>query len=78
MILTLRTLYTGSKAVSVSLPKWEDNVDYEKGEDRVLSRMATGYPRYVAYCSIDSAKIFPVADSTAKIFYTQLHRCLSP
>ncbi|KAI9505029.1 Cystathionine gamma-synthase [Coemansia spiralis] len=33
-------------AVSVSLPKWEDNVDYEKGKQRVLSRMVSGYPRF--------------------------------
>ncbi|KAJ2765911.1 Cystathionine gamma-synthase [Coemansia nantahalensis] len=33
-------------AVSVSLPTWEDNVDYEKGAQRVLSRMVSGYPRF--------------------------------
>ncbi|KAJ1890275.1 Cystathionine gamma-synthase [Kickxella alabastrina] len=33
-------------AVSVSLPKWEDNVDYEKGESRVVDRMVSGYPRF--------------------------------
>ncbi|KAJ2456356.1 Cystathionine gamma-synthase [Coemansia sp. RSA 2336] len=32
--------------VSVSLPMWEDNVDYEKGDPRVLSRMNSGYPRF--------------------------------
>lgn len=33
-------------AVSVSLPKWKDNIDYEKGEDRVLKSMVSGYPRF--------------------------------
>ncbi|KAJ2326257.1 Cystathionine gamma-synthase [Coemansia sp. RSA 2702] len=33
-------------AVSVSLPLWDDNVDYEKGEPRVLDRMSGGYPRF--------------------------------
>ncbi|KAJ1735564.1 Cystathionine gamma-synthase [Coemansia biformis] len=33
-------------AVSVSLPTWDDNVDYEKGEARVLSSMVSGYPRF--------------------------------
>ncbi|KIL63188.1 hypothetical protein M378DRAFT_80090 [Amanita muscaria Koide BX008] len=33
-------------AVSVSLPTWRDNVDYELGEERVLNRMTSGYPRF--------------------------------
>ncbi|KAJ1668252.1 Cystathionine gamma-synthase [Coemansia sp. RSA 1813] len=33
-------------AVSVSLPTWDDNVDYEKGEQRVLDAMVSGYPRF--------------------------------
>ncbi|KAJ2161359.1 Cystathionine gamma-synthase [Coemansia sp. RSA 552] len=33
-------------AVSVSLPQWEDNVDYEKGEPRVVHHMSGGYPRF--------------------------------
>lgn len=35
------------KAVSVSLPTWKANVGYEEGEDWVLSKMKTGYPRSV-------------------------------
>ena len=35
------------KAVSVSLPTWKANVGYEEGEDWVLSKMRTGYPRSV-------------------------------
>lgn len=34
------------KAVSVSLPTWESNVGYEEGQEWVVSRMTTGYPRY--------------------------------
>lgn len=36
------------QAVSVSLPTWKANVGYEEGEDWVLSKMTTGYPRWVS------------------------------
>lgn len=36
-----------SKAVSVSLPTWKANVGYEEGQDWVLSKLKTGYPRYL-------------------------------
>lgn len=36
-----------NKAVSVSLPTWKANVGYEEGQDWVLSKMKTGYPRSV-------------------------------
>ncbi|KAH0543994.1 hypothetical protein FGG08_001761 [Glutinoglossum americanum] len=36
-------------AVSVSLPTWKSNVGYEEGEEWVLSKMKTGYPRYEFY-----------------------------
>ena len=35
-----------SHAVSVSLPRWADNVGYEEGELRVTSQMQCGYPRF--------------------------------
>ncbi|KAJ2374171.1 Cystathionine gamma-synthase, partial [Coemansia sp. RSA 2603] len=41
-------------AVSVSLPMWEDNVDYEKGESRVVDRMVSGYPRFFIAKSIQA------------------------
>ncbi|KAH6606295.1 cystathionine gamma-synthase [Trichoderma cornu-damae] len=41
-------------AVSVSLPTWQSNVSYEEGEDWVLSRMVTGYPRFFIHKSIDA------------------------
>ncbi|MCO5549613.1 hypothetical protein L7F22_003086 [Adiantum nelumboides] len=37
-------------AVSVSLPKWQDNVDYEEG--RLAEVMQTGYPRFFIHRSI--------------------------
>jgi len=33
-------------AVSVSLPTWKANIGYEEGEDWVISKMKTGYPRF--------------------------------
>lgn len=37
-------------AVSVSLPRWQDNVDYEEG--RLSNVMETGYPRFFIHKSI--------------------------
>ncbi|KAG9049960.1 hypothetical protein FS837_008310 [Tulasnella sp. UAMH 9824] len=39
-------------AVSVSLPTWQDNLDYAKGKHRVVEAMTTGYPRFVIHRSI--------------------------
>lgn len=39
-------------AISVSLPTWSDNVGYEEGDDRVLSAMVSGYPRFFIHPSI--------------------------
>lgn len=39
-------------AISVSLPKWEDNVDYEEGNKRVVDKMMTGYPRFFIHRDI--------------------------
>ncbi|BGP16010.1 hypothetical protein JCM10213_005439 [Rhodosporidiobolus nylandii] len=33
-------------AVSVSLPTWQDNVDYEEGHPRIAQAMSSGYPRF--------------------------------
>lgn len=46
-------------AISVSLPTFRDNVDYEEGAPRVVNAMVSGYPRFfvnlkvkeVIYCS---------------------------
>jgi cystathionine gamma-synthase len=34
-------------AVSVSMPTWQDVIDYEEGVDRVKKALKTGYPRFV-------------------------------
>ena len=39
-------------AISVSLPKWADNVGYEEGEARVIDAMQTGYPRFFIHLNI--------------------------
>jgi hypothetical protein len=39
-------------AISVSLPKWKDNVGYEEGEKRVIEAMVSGYPRFFVHLSI--------------------------
>ncbi|KAH8891683.1 PLP-dependent transferase [Thozetella sp. PMI_491] len=41
-------------AVSVSLPTWRSNVGYEEGEEWVISRMTTGYPRFFIHKSIQA------------------------
>ncbi|PYI19334.1 cystathionine gamma-synthase [Aspergillus japonicus CBS 114.51] len=33
-------------AVSVSLPTWTDNIDYEEGAKRVMDKISNGYPRF--------------------------------
>lgn len=33
------------QAVSVSLPTWKTNIGYEEGEEWVVGKMTTGYPR---------------------------------
>lgn len=39
-------------AVSVSLPTWKSNVGYEEGEQWVVGRMTTGYPRFFIHKAI--------------------------
>ncbi|KAF4345804.1 cystathionine gamma-synthase [Fusarium beomiforme] len=41
-------------AVSVSLPTWKANVGYEEGEDWVVNRMTTGYPRFFVHRGIQA------------------------
>jgi cystathionine gamma-synthase len=36
-------------AVSVSLPRWQDVVDYEEKRPEVVGRLACGYPRFVVH-----------------------------
>ncbi|KAJ8502034.1 hypothetical protein ONZ45_g11910 [Pleurotus djamor] len=39
-------------AISVSLPTWKDNVDYEEGDPRVSNAMVCGYPRFFIHPTI--------------------------
>ncbi len=36
-------------AISVALPRWQDVVGYEAGRPEVISKLATGYPRFVIH-----------------------------
>lgn len=40
--------------MSVSLPTWKANVGYEEGEQWVVGKMATGYPRFFIHKSIEA------------------------
>ncbi|KAG8820502.1 hypothetical protein FRC19_008808 [Serendipita sp. 401] len=60
-------------AVSVSLPTWQDNVDYEEGSPRVLNVMKTGYPRFFIHKAIQQLAAiceqkFGVAHEKAMVF----------
>ncbi len=47
-------------AISVSLPTWQDNIDYEEGAPRVVDSMKTGYPRFFIHRSIQLVrKLYP-------------------
>ncbi|RKP35034.1 pyridoxal phosphate-dependent transferase [Dimargaris cristalligena] len=39
-------------AVSVSLPMWQDNIDYEEGRPRISEKMVSGYPRFFYHKAI--------------------------
>ncbi|KAM7183229.1 cystathionine gamma-synthase [Rhypophila sp. PSN 637] len=71
-------------AVSVSLPTWSANVGYEEGQDWVVNKMTTGYPRFFIHRSIQdfAAEIvakFGPNGYKAMLFPTQqiACRCLS-
>ncbi|KAF8919488.1 pyridoxal phosphate-dependent transferase [Mucidula mucida] len=63
-------------AISVSLPTWRDNVGYEEGDERVVSAMVSGYPRFFVHLSIRKlAKIceqkFGVQGESCMLYPTQ-------
>ncbi|KAK3322084.1 cystathionine gamma-synthase-like protein [Apodospora peruviana] len=71
-------------AVSVSLPTWSANVGYEEGEDWVVNRMTTGYPRFFIHRSIEAfaselAAKYAAKNSRAMLFPTRqiAARCVS-
>ncbi|KAF4976095.1 hypothetical protein FZEAL_7205 [Fusarium zealandicum] len=70
-------------AVSVSLPTWKANIGYEEGEDWVVNRMTTGYPRFFVHRGIQAFAKDIVArhgrpDQQAMLFPTPrvARRCL--
>ncbi|KZT66234.1 PLP-dependent transferase [Daedalea quercina L-15889] len=58
-------------AISVSLPTWEDNVDYEKGAKRIADVMVVGYPRFFIHLSIQK-----LAQICEQKFGTHGEQCL--
>ncbi|KAI0353912.1 PLP-dependent transferase [Trametes cingulata] len=58
-------------AISVSLPTWRDNVDYEEGASRVLDAMVTGYPRFFIHRS--TQKLVRICEQK---FGVQGERCM--
>src|SRR5215471_18895383 len=46
-------------AISVSLPTWRDNVDYEEGKRRVVDAMASGYPRFFIHPKVQKVSSGP-------------------
>ncbi|KAL8280603.1 hypothetical protein RQP46_006926 [Phenoliferia psychrophenolica] len=58
-------------AVSVSLPKWQDNVDYEEGHERIKQSMTSGYPRFYIHHQIDQ-----LAQITAARFGLPTELCI--
>ncbi|PWN51960.1 PLP-dependent transferase [Violaceomyces palustris] len=56
-------------AVSVSLPKWQDNVDYEEG--RLTETMETGYPRFFIHRMIQKLSLH-----LSKKFATPSEKCI--
>ncbi|KAF2085326.1 cystathionine gamma-synthase-like protein [Saccharata proteae CBS 121410] len=69
-------------AVSVSLPTWSANVGYEEGQEWVVSKMKTGYPRQVFFIHKSIARLadtlsaaYGLPHETAMLFPT--HACAS-
>lgn len=36
-------------AISVSLPTWDDNIGYGEGYPHILTKIRSGYPRFVIH-----------------------------
>ncbi|KAG6001364.1 hypothetical protein E4U21_004414 [Claviceps maximensis] len=71
-------------AVSVSLPTWQSNIGYEKGQRSVVDCLTTGYPRFFIHKSIeafacDVVSIHGCAGQKALLFPSRgaANRCLN-
>jgi len=47
-------------AISVSLPTFQDNVDYEEGAPRVVQAMVSGYPRFFVALKVKEVRSSPI------------------
>lgn len=45
-------------AISVSLPTFRDNVDYEEAAPRVVNAMVSGYPRFFVNLKVKEVILF--------------------
>ncbi|KAK7943238.1 cystathionine gamma-synthase [Apiospora aurea] len=61
-------------AVSVSLPTWQANVGYEEGQQWVVDKMVTGYPRFFIHKSIQAL----ASDITSRFGQPQQQAMLFP
>lgn len=61
-------------AVSVTLPTWEATVGYEEGEDWVVSKMNSGYPRFFIHSSIQKL----CSNLEKNMVETEKDVCVSP
>lgn len=68
--------YMTPHAVSVSLPKWADNVDYEEGHQRIKDAMSSGYPRFYIHNQIDQVSSQAVSLKGSLELITVVHRSL--
>lgn len=58
-VRTSLNCWNGCNQVSVSLPTWADNVDYEEGAERIVKAMKSGYPRFFIHHQIDQVRSAP-------------------
>lgn len=60
--------------MSVSLPTWSANVGYEEGEDWVINRMTTGYPRCVMPLTLTASRSKErLADMSSQLLHSSEH-----
>lgn len=52
-------------AISVSLPTFKDNVDYEEAAPRVVNAMVSGYPRFFVSLKVKEVNTLFILGSTS-------------
>jgi cystathionine gamma-synthase len=58
-------------AISVSLPKWKDAIDYELGSPRVIDQLKCGYPRFVFHPIVKN-----LFENLQNIYLSKNYKCL--